>query len=94
MDCTTLLLRWCGVLLNNAQMYLSTLLVTNNFLQMIEELINFGCNSVEHYSIEIVLDDLIIFLLNPNNWDSKVKNYKLVKILKILLFLEILFIFK
>ncbi len=73
-ECTILVLKWCGVLLNNAQVYLSSLLITKEFVEMMNALIQFGCSSTEHYAIDCVLDDLLIFLLNPNNWDSKVKN--------------------
>lgn len=67
-----MVLKWCGVLLNNAQMYLGALLITREFLQLMQQLIHFGSRSTNHYAIEVVLDDLLIFLLNPNNWDTKV----------------------
>lgn len=67
-----LVLKWCGTLFSNAQVYLSALLITNEFMQLMQQLIHFGCRSTNHYATEAVLDDLLIFLLNPNNCDAKV----------------------
>jgi hypothetical protein len=71
-ECLMLVLKWCGVIFNNAQMYLSSLLITKEFLKLIEQLIYFGGRSTEDFAIDIVLNDLSIFLINPNNWESKV----------------------
>lgn len=71
-ESSILTLKWCGVLLNHAQMYLSSLLITKEFLQTMKALIDFGYRSTDYTAIEIVLDDLLIFLMNPNNWDTKV----------------------
>lgn len=71
-ECAILVLKWCGVLLNNAQAYVSALLITKEFVQMMEALIRLGCASTDHYIVEVVLDDLLVFLGNPNNWDSRV----------------------
>lgn len=68
-----MVLKWCGMLFSNAQVYLSALLITNEFMQLMQQLICFGCRSTNHYATEGVLDDLLIFLLNPNNCDAKVE---------------------
>lgn len=55
-------------------MYLNPLLMSKEFVQMMETLIKFGCDSTDHFAVEIVLNNIIISLMTPSNWDTKVIN--------------------
>lgn len=53
-------------------MYLNPLLMSKEFVQMMETLIQFGCDCTDHFAVEIVLDNINISLMTPSNWDTKV----------------------